>query len=629
MDTQNLQGRPRAPEAVRKQKRKELDARRSKCRIRIGSHLDQWCILKQELGFSLHSQLAKFLLDSYSSSIAVMCAEQLGVDILPGRFFVSGDALQQLVVLCHDHSQDCGFIPNLKLRTPLERKGLARALLWQCLAGHKFSWSLSLSTNHEDIPHTHPRTASVSERADAEVSPRKRSPCGTKRIQPVQSSRRLRCAGSSKQPAAMEGLTIGERTEASNVFQSTLNANWSHKERQEVSEEVTADPNDSSDDNLCSSSEASEDMYCGSQTTDGGHLIKRATSRCQWAIFDVASPRKKRRTAEPQGPTQRRSMVLEGETTHSSNSSERVLSGEQAPCSEPSPKDCSSFQALSLEADDLPAMPGFDITHEGVQGESMPGIPDKNSAKEMQQDGDSTETHEDDQTFVPGLQDENYIPPQNTDQQHLRHADEDMPQIVRKRIRKTAKVEIIQCDYEGCDKIFSNRQYLNHHKKYQHVNQFTFTCSEPSCGKSFSFKKHLKEHEKKHSDRRDFICEFCARAFRSSSNLVIHRRIHTGEKPLQCEICGVTCRQKASLNWHMKKHDADSFYLFSCDACGKKFEKRDNVTAHKKKKHPGASLPVESHKVSGGSSDRSVVSLSETITKPSNTATPGDIGSET
>lgn len=56
-------GRQRASETIRKQKRKELDARRSKCRIRIGSHLEQWCQLKDQLGFSLHSQLAKYLLD--------------------------------------------------------------------------------------------------------------------------------------------------------------------------------------------------------------------------------------------------------------------------------------------------------------------------------------------------------------------------------------------------------------------------------------------------------------------------------------------------------------------------------------------------------------------------------------
>ena len=55
---------------------------------------------------------------------------------------------------------------------------------------------------------------------------------------------------------------------------------------------------------------------------------------------------------------------------------------------------------------------------------------------------------------------------------------------------------------------------------------------------------------------------------------------------LRCEICGFTCRQKASLNWHMKKHDADATYQFSCSICGKKFEKKDCVVAHKAKSHP-------------------------------------------
>ena len=36
----------------------------------------------------------------------------------------------------------------------------------------------------------------------------------------------------------------------------------------------------------------------------------------------------------------------------------------------------------------------------------------------------------------------------------------------------------------------------------------------------------------------------------------------------------------------MKKHDADSFYQFSCNICGKKFEKKDSVVAHKAKSHP-------------------------------------------
>uniref|UniRef100_A0A8C9F0D9 ZNF692 n=1 Tax=Pavo cristatus TaxID=9049 RepID=A0A8C9F0D9_PAVCR len=48
---------PRCPDGDRRRKRRELDARRSKCRIRLGGHLEQWCRLKEQLGFALHSQL--------------------------------------------------------------------------------------------------------------------------------------------------------------------------------------------------------------------------------------------------------------------------------------------------------------------------------------------------------------------------------------------------------------------------------------------------------------------------------------------------------------------------------------------------------------------------------------------
>ncbi|XP_037022267.2 zinc finger protein 692 isoform X3 [Artibeus jamaicensis] len=169
--------------------------------------------------------------------------------------------------------------------------------------------------------------------------------------------------------------------------------------------------------------------------------------------------------------------------------------------------------------------------------------------------------------------------------------DKDSAQIGPKRIRKAAKKELLPCDFPGCGRIFSNRQYLNHHKKYQHIHQKSFSCPEPACGKSFNFKKHLKEHVKLHSDTRDYICEFCAQSFRTSSNLVIHQRIHTGEKPLQCEICGFTCRQKASLNWHRRKHAETAATLrFPCEVCGKRFEKPDSVAAHCSKSHPAVLL---------------------------------------
>uniref|UniRef100_A0A8B9T1P3 C2H2-type domain-containing protein n=1 Tax=Anas platyrhynchos TaxID=8839 RepID=A0A8B9T1P3_ANAPL len=390
-------GRQRAPDCVRRQKRRELDARRSKCRIRLGGHLEQWCRLKEQLGFSLHSQLAKFLLDRYSSQGCV-----LSPGSTPEPSLLHADALQRLVALSHGHGQECGFVPDVKPPA----SGSPAQLVWECVAGHSFSWG---------VP------------------------------------------------------TVADGQQPWGVTEEDLGSN------------------------------------------------------------------------SPLVPRRRRSLRRAG-----------------TPVLEEKPEQGSASQ------------------------------------EEEEEEEDEDFAEDDDLAYTDDLRDENYHPsldsllsPGDCSQSHLLLWTKKMNIVVGRCPRACSKCRFLVRDFWGGD-LHSCLFFpvLQHHKKYQHVHQKTFTCSEPSCGKSFNFKKHLKEHEKLHSDKRDYICEFCARSFRTSSNLIIHRRIHTGEKPLQCEICGFTCRQKASLNWHMKKHDADSFYQFSCDICGKKFEKRDNVTAHKSKSHP-------------------------------------------
>ncbi|NXJ04362.1 ZN692 protein, partial [Odontophorus gujanensis] len=123
----------------RRRKRRELDARRSKCRIRLGGHLEQWCRLKEQLGFALHSQLAKFLLDSRSSpnsSFSSPNAAPQPPD--PKLLHADADALQRLVALSHGHSRECGFVPDVKPPAP----GSPAPLVWECVAGHRFSWGV-------------------------------------------------------------------------------------------------------------------------------------------------------------------------------------------------------------------------------------------------------------------------------------------------------------------------------------------------------------------------------------------------------------------------------------------------------------------------------------------------------
>ncbi|KAM6224160.1 zinc finger protein 692 [Rhynchocyon petersi] len=398
-----------ADENRRREKRRQLDARRSKCRIRLGGHMEQWCLLKERLGFSLHSQLAKFLLDRYISSGCILCG---GPELSPPK------GLQYLVLLSHAHSRECSLVPGL--RGP---GGHDRGLVWECSAGHTFSWDPSLGSTPPEAPRPVPLRRST-----------RRSWCSDS-------------TGNGQEPAGLESEDAGKTQEA--------------------------------------------------------------------------------RLPRGVGPLPETSLPL-GEEREEEEEEEEVLS------------DASPWTYSSS--------------------------PDEQGTETM---------------GSPGSQAQSAASPA---------WDEDTVQIGPKRIRKAAKRELLPCDFPGCGKIFSNRQYLNHHKKYQHIHQKSFSCPEPACGKSFNFKKHLKEHVKLHSDTRDYICEFCARSFRTSSNLVIHRRIHTGEKPLQCEICGFTCRQKASLNWHRRKHaETAAALLFPCEFCGKRFEKPDSVAAHRSKSHP--SLP--------------------------------------
>ncbi|XP_035888704.1 zinc finger protein 692 isoform X2 [Phyllostomus discolor] len=432
----------------RREKRRQLDARRSKCRIRLGGHMEQWCLLKERLGFSLHSQLAKFLLDRYTSSGCGLCAG-------PKPFPPKG--LQYLVLLSHAHSQECSLVPGL--RGPGGRDG---GLVWECSAGHTFSWG----------PSSGPTPPAESKPA---------------------------------------------------LLPSTSQRTWCPEARggqEPTGEDEGGDADESEEEML---SDASPWTYSSS------------SDNC-----------------EPDGPR-----LLPSPVTHALKEGEIALDTAAAPTSLARPP--SSAPAVSPGAS-LPVEGGVEL--------------ELNRTPQVAQQSEPLAS--------PGSQAQSSL---------VVAWDKDHAQIGPKRIRKAAKKELLPCDFPGCGRIFSNRQYLNHHKKYQHIHQKSFSCPEPACGKSFNFKKHLKEHVKLHSDTRDYICEFCARSFRTSSNLVIHQRIHTGEKPLQCEICGFTCRQKASLNWHRRKHAETAATLrFPCKVCGKRFEKPDSVAAHCSKSHPAVLL---------------------------------------
>ncbi|XP_070597740.1 zinc finger protein 653 [Erythrolamprus reginae] len=147
-------------------------------------------------------------------------------------------------------------------------------------------------------------------------------------------------------------------------------------------------------------------------------------------------------------------------------------------------------------------------------------------------------------------------------------------------------LEMFHCPYEGCTQVYVALSSFQNHVNLVHRKGKTKVCSHPGCGKKFYLSNHLRRHMIIHSGVREFTCETCGKSFKRKNHLEVHRRTHTGETPLQCEICGYQCRQRSSLNWHMKKHTSEVQYNFTCEYCGKRFEKLDSVKFHKLKSHP-------------------------------------------
>ncbi|XP_056319755.1 zinc finger protein 692 [Danio aesculapii] len=468
-------------EIVLRQRRRELDARRSKSRVRLGSCLQSWAQLKDKLGFSLHSELAQHLLESYVSRVCMKCSG----DGKGETVSTTKESLQELILMVHNHGQMCPLPPVLQCRP---------------------------------VPKTKTSTRGQSGRREEETEPKKlaeASECFKYTCEdghhflwcPIDTEKLISKSDSDKITSSAKRLKRDERQMKETITDTERQEMMTRlKTRQQQRENADIDTNKMLGQNK------NADVTATPEAQDRNDLAS------DFSYSEHGSP------ADSDEMT-----VDVPVRVHIENQS----------------------RTDSYEEDAV-----LNLTNRGAQS----------SADHTEKRSVSKKT---------GIL-------QSNSSQSLKR----MSQIGGKRKRKLTSKLILSCEFEGCDKIFSSRQYLNHHIKYQHLHQKTFTCSHPSCRKSFNFKKHLKEHEKLHSNQRDYICEFCARAFRTSSNLIIHRRIHTGEKPLQCEVCGFTCRQKASLNWHMRKHNAESTYQFPCEICGRRFEKRDNVTAHRSKSHP-------------------------------------------
>ncbi|KAL5275874.1 hypothetical protein ACFFRR_001602 [Megaselia abdita] len=146
----------------------------------------------------------------------------------------------------------------------------------------------------------------------------------------------------------------------------------------------------------------------------------------------------------------------------------------------------------------------------------------------------------------------------------------------------------IQCDAEGCDKVFRREQSFQYHKRLKHSEKTSdpqkWVCDE--CGKTFKCKWNLNQHKIRHAgvEHYPFKCEQCPKSFVASKDFKAHALRHAGIKNFECDFCGLKKTTMKELKIHLNYHTKEK--QWSCTECPSMvFNSSSNLSLHRKTVH--------------------------------------------
>ncbi|KAG5668701.1 hypothetical protein PVAND_016630 [Polypedilum vanderplanki] len=139
------------------------------------------------------------------------------------------------------------------------------------------------------------------------------------------------------------------------------------------------------------------------------------------------------------------------------------------------------------------------------------------------------------------------------------------------------------CQY--CSVLVSSFNLKRHIRTNHSDDKFIYKCDFEGCNKSFTEAQNLKDHKNYHLGIKPYICEFCSKGFERIKSLRRHKVRHTDPQRYKCEICHECFVTRTSLNNHVQRqhHDiGNDTKPFACDfeGCNSTFKYKNYLQHH-------------------------------------------------